>query len=193
MGGFLNQWLEEVAKPSVRARTFSSYSQMIRDLVAPELGSIRLAKLIPSDVQRLMSRKLEAGLSPRSVTYLRQVLRTALGRALKWGLVNRNVAALTDSPKVKRYEITPLSPDEARTFLATVENDRLYALFVVALTTGLREGELLGLAWADVDLDRAQARVRQQLQRLAGRLQLTEPKTSASSTWSPWPRWRWRL
>jgi integrase len=108
------------------------------------------------------------------------VLRIALGRAVKWGTLSRNVAGLADPPKAPRTAIVPLSLDETRTFLAAVAEDRLYPLYVLALTTGLREGELLGLAWSDVDLGHRQARIHQQLQRQDGRLQLVDTKTSAS-------------
>jgi len=180
VAGFLTRWLEEVVKPSVRPLTYRSYERVCRVHLIRELGHLRLSKLAPADVQGLMARKLAEGLAPRHVAYIRVVLRVALGRAVKWGDLNRNVAALTDPPKTRRFEIAPLGADEARTFLAATATDRLHALYVLALTTGLREGELLGLTWADTDLQRRQARVRQQLQRVDGKLALVEPKTSAT-------------
>lgn len=120
-------------------------------------------------------------LSPASVAYGRTVLRAALNQALRWGLVARNVAALVDPPRVTRKEVEPFTLDEARAFLAAVKGDRLEALYTVALALGLREGEALGLRWADIDLDGAMLAVRQQLQRVTGAgLQLVEPKTERS-------------
>ncbi len=180
VAGFLTRWLEETAKPSVRPKTYAGYRGVVRDHLLPELGRIRLAKLTPSDVQHLLNVKLGKGHSPRYVGYMRVVLRIALGKAVKWDLVRRNAAALTDPPKVVRYRKLPLSFEEAQTFLSSASRDRLHALYIVALTTGLREGEILGLSWTDVDLERRQLHVHQQLQRLDGRLQLVEPKTSSS-------------
>ena len=99
-----------------------------------------------------MNAKLGEGLSPKSVKYVRGVLRSALNDAVKWGLLSRNVASLVDPPRVERFEITPMTPAEARAFLASVKGDRLEALYSVALTLGLRQAEALGLRWEDVDL-----------------------------------------
>jgi integrase len=101
-----------------------------------------------------LNAKLAAGLSPRTLQYLRAVLRQALGQALKWGLVARNVAMLVDPPRVVRHEIQPLTPEQARAFLESVQEHRLRALFAVAFAVGLRQGEALGLQWANVDLDK---------------------------------------
>jgi len=178
--GFLNRWLEEVAKPSVRPKTYLGYRGVVRDHLVPDLGHIKLAKLTPADVQHLLVRKLGDGHSVTYVAYMRTVLRIALGRALRWDLVRRNVAGLTDKPKGPKKPISPLSFEEAQAFLSSASGDRLYAIYALALTTGLRQGELLGLSWADVDIAGRQLRVHQQLQRLDGRLQLVEPKSSAS-------------
>src|SRR5207247_9792282 len=103
-----------------------------------------------------------------------------LNQAQRWGLVARNSAALVNGPRVERYEIRPFTPEEARTFLANVRGHRLEALYSVALTLGLRQGEALGLRWQDVDLQLGYLRVAKQLQRLEGVFQLVEPKTARS-------------
>lgn len=108
------------------------------------------------------------------------MLRTALGVARRWELVDRNVATLVDPPRAKRPKIRPLEPAEARRFLESVRGDRLEALYSVALALGLRQGEALGLRWQDVDLDAGILRVRQQLQRVDTKLTLVEPKTERS-------------
>jgi integrase len=108
----------------------------------------------------VVSNNMFTGLSPRTVAYIRTVLRIALNRALKWGLVARNVAALTDPPRQERTERQPLTPEQARTFLKAVEGDRLEALYRVGLALGLRLGEALGLRWEDVDLDTGTLRIR---------------------------------
>jgi integrase len=128
----------------------------------------------------MMNSRLAAGLSKKSVAYMHQVLRTALGLAVRWDMVPRNVARLVDRPRVERTEINPLTPEEARRFLDAIRGHRLEALFSVALALGLRQGEALGLRWEDVDFDGGTIRVRNQLQRIEGKLTLVPPKTKRS-------------
>lgn len=185
---FLARWLEDVVKPSVRPKTYHSYAQLVRLHLAPGLGQHQLRKLQPQHVQAFMNEKLAAGLSPRTVQYLRAVLRRALGQALKWGLVARNVATLVDPPRMERPQLRALTPDESRRFLDAVRGDRLEALYAVALALGLRQGEALGLRWQDVDLDAGELRVRVALQRVQGQpLRLVEPKTRQSRRTLPLP------
>ena len=180
LGPFLHQWLDEVARPTVRASTFSSYEGIVRLHLTPDLGRLALAKLTPVDVQRLLNAKRAAGLSPRRVAYIHAVIRRALVTAERWGLVSRNVAKLVDPPRVQRHEIRPLSPEEARLLLDSAVGDRLVALYLTALATGLRQGELLGLRWEDVDLEARRLWVRHTLARVDAKLVLLEPKTERS-------------
>jgi integrase len=180
IGDFLTGWLQDSVKPSVRPKTYVSYEYMCRLHIIPSLGRHPLVKLAPAHVQVWMKEKREAGLSPRTVAYGRVVLRRALGQALKWGLVARNVASLVDPPRTERAEIQPLTPTQARAFLESVAEHRWSALFTVAIALGLREGEALGLSWSDVELDAKTLTVRRQLQRIEKRLQLVEPKTAKS-------------
>src|ERR687888_2143086 len=114
VGAFLADWLDNSARPKARERTYESYKSIVDKHLSPALGKIGLGKLGPSDVQRYLNAKLEAGQSARSVQYHRAVLRIALNQALKWGLVARNVAALVDPPRVRRPEVKPLELDQAR-------------------------------------------------------------------------------
>jgi len=181
LGPFLRSWLDDTARPTLRASTYSSYDDILRLHLIPGLGRIPLAKLTPADVQAFLNAKLESGLSPRRVQYLHAVLRRALGVAERWGLVSRNVAKLVDPPRVPRHEIEPLTPEQARRLIEAAAEDRLRALWVTALATGLRQGELLALRWEDVDLDgRKTLRVRHTLARVDGKLKLLEPKTDRS-------------
>jgi integrase len=177
---FLNRWLADTVTNRVRPVTLVSYTGLVRLHIIPDLGRVRLARLTPDQVQALLNRKLAAGASPRTVEYIRSVLRQALGHALRWNLVNRNVAALTDRPRPDRQEIRPLDPVEAERLLQHVRGDRLEALYVIALLLGLRQGEALGLRWDDVDLDKGFVQVRRSLTRIDGRFVLGEPKTPRS-------------
>ena len=131
-------------------------------------------------MQAFLNAKSASGLSPRSVGYLRAVLRQALGQAERWGMVTRNVARLADPPRIPRHEVRPFSPEEARRFLDAIRGDRLEALYLVALGVGLRQGEILGLAWSDVDLEASTLTVRHALQRVDRVLVLVEPKSATS-------------
>lgn len=179
----------------LRARTLRSYRDTVRLHIAPTLGPVRLTKLTPQHVQKWLNglrgaaaasrpkvgRPAPAGLSSRTVAYARTVLRIALGQAMRWGLVQRNAAALVSPPRVERKEVEPFTVDEARSFIKAVEGHRLEALYTVALALGLRQGEALGLRWEDVDLDAGTLSVRFQIQRVKGEgLQLVELKTTSS-------------
>ena len=171
LGAFLDAWLAEVVRRDAEPKTYEGYAYTA-GLIKPSLGRVPLDKLTPQHVQKLLNELLERGgaggqgLSPRTVQYARATLRRALGQALKWGLVARNVATLVEPPKSRRAEVQPFTEEEARALLAAAAGDRLAALYAVALTLGLRQGELLGLRWEDVDLDRGVLRVRQQLQHM---------------------------
>ena len=176
---FLERWIENV-RSSVRAKTHHSYTQLVRLHLVPGLGHLRLGRLQPEHVDAFLDRKRAAGLSPRTCQYLRAVLRIALNRAIKRKLVAQNAAALADAPRVVRAEVQSLTPDQARTFLPAIAEHHLYPLIVVAVSCGLREGELLGLQWPDVDLDRDVLRVRHALERLGKGWRLIEPKSEGS-------------
>jgi integrase len=180
LGPFLRTWLDEVAKPTIRASTYASYDDIVRLHLIPGLGRIALAKLSPDEVQAFLNAKLANGLSPRRVQYLHAVLRRALVTAERWGMVSRNVAKLVDPPRVPRHEIAPLTPEQARQLIDAAADDRYQALYVTAVATGLRQGELLGLRWEDIDLEARRLNVRHSLARVNRKLVLLEPKTTRS-------------
>jgi integrase len=180
VGQFLTHWLEHSAKPTIRPSTYRGYEEKIRVHLNPVLGKVRLRQLTPQIVQAFFNEKHQAGLAPRTVYQLRAVLRSALNDGLRWGLVARNAAALAEGPRIRHEEIQPLSPHEAKTLLDVISGDRLEALYSVALAVGLRQGEALGLHWADVDLEAGTLRVRTSLQQVNGEWQFVEPKTSRS-------------
>jgi integrase len=120
---------------------------------------------------------IEAGKAPATVRYARAVLRVALRQAVRWGLIARNPVYLVDGPRVETHEIQPFDLVQAQAFLAAVVNDRLEALWSVALSLGLRQGEALGLRWDDIKLEKAELLVRHQLQRVDRKLVLVPTKT----------------
>lgn len=134
-----------------------------------------------------MNAQLKENRSARLVQYQRTILRCALNQAVKWNLVARNVAALVDPPRYSKPEVVPLNPDEVNKFLEVIKGDPLETVFHVALSLGLREGEVLGLRWRDIDLDERIARIRVSLQRIDKKLQLVELKTERSRRALPIP------
>lgn len=186
---FLASWLESKQHSLRSPRTWDRYEQVCRIHLAPAIGRVRLAKLSPQHIERLQARMLQAvdtagdpAYSPRTVRHVRTVLHTALEDALRKGLVQRNVCDLVDAPHVPHQEMATWTPEQARTFLATAEGDRLYALFVLALSTAMRQGELFGLRWSDVDVDAAELTVTYAVQRskLRGLRVDAEPKTATA-------------
>ncbi len=177
---YLERWLEDSAKVSTRPRTHGRYAELLRLHVIPVLGHTLLEKLAPADVQRLLNRKLAEGLSAKTVRHIRGVLSTALGRAVKWNLVARNAAALTDAPRAVPTNIRAFDSDEARRFIDVVAGERHEALYLLTITLGLRRGEVLALKWNDIDLGAGLIHVRASLQRVNGSLQLSETKTQKS-------------
>lgn len=179
VGEFLTQWLTAI-RTRLRPKTYRSYEQIVRLHLIPVIGTLPLVKLQPQHVQQLVSSRLQRGLSARTADYCRIVLRVALNDAVKWGIIARNVAALADPPQRDPVQHRAWSVDEARRFLAAVRGDRLEALYTVALALGLRQGELLGLTWDNVDLEHGLLRVTQQLQWIEGKPVLLPPKSAAS-------------
>jgi len=176
---FLDSWIEDVATPRVRPKTLTHYKYLINNHIVPGLGKIPLLKLSPQQVQRFLTEKLES-LSPKTTQHLRTCLRVALGTAVKWGLVQRNAAALADPPPRPERRVRFLSEEELGRFEAAARGHHFEAAFTVALSTGAREAEVLGLQWPRVDLEKKQIEIAVQLQRIAGKLILTTPKTEKS-------------
>ncbi|MBF8267735.1 MAG: Integrase [Dehalococcoidia bacterium] len=179
-GVFLETWLRDAATPRVRPKTLLRYQQIVRLHIAPEIGRVPLARLTPQHVEEMLSEVSAKGASPRTVEHCRAVLRNALHHAMRHSLVGRNVAALADAPHVPVREITPLTPDAARRILDAVLNDRLLALFTVALACGLRQSETLGLRWSDVNVDAGTLSIQRTLQRVNGAFAFFPPKTPRS-------------
>lgn len=181
VGQWLEEWLTDVkAHDGTRGSTLARYRQVVRVHLAPGLGRVRLDQLTARDVQRFLVGR-SAVLSPASVVKVHAVLRVALGDAERLELVARNAARSVRAPRLARQERRVLTPAEARRFLDLVATDRLEAVIVLAVTLGLRRGEVLGLRWADVDLGAGLLRVERALQRVGGDLRLVEPKTRGSA------------
>jgi integrase len=187
LGDYLEWWLDNCVRASVRPRTYESYADLTRRHLMPLLGSTQLTRLTAEQVQALANGKFAAGLSARTVHYVCSVLHHALEQAHLLGLVSRNVARLVCLPRMTRLKVQPFTPVQARTFLQAIKGNRLEALCTVALACGLRQGEVLGLQWEDLDLERGSVTVRHTLARIDGQRVLAEPKTEQSHRTIPLP------
>lgn len=177
---YLARWLEEAARLKVRPSTFNSYRLNARRL-ATLLGRHKLNQLTPQLIQGAYARLLKDGLAPRSVRQAHVVLHSALRQAMRWGMVGRNAADGAIVPRPAPREMATLSAEELQSFFESVEPEPLRPLWILLATTGLREGEALGLMWDDVDLANATLIVRRALQRQTGAGQvIVDPKTSRS-------------
>ena len=180
VGEYLDRWLKDSVRGTVRISTFERHEQIIRAHLMPSFGRMKLKALTPAHVRSLHREKLDAGLAPATVRKIHSTLHKALSQAVADGLIPRN-AADVKAPRPAPEEMRPLSEAEARTFLdaARESGDRFEPLYVLAITTGLRRGELLGLRWDDADLSEARGtlRVGRALVREGGRYILGETKT----------------
>jgi integrase len=138
---------------TVRRSTYVRYEGLVRNHINPSIGRMKLKGLTPTHVRSLYRKKLDSGLAPRSVNYIHVTLHKALEQAVLDGLVPRNVSEGVKAPQVREEEIKPLSPTQVRALLAAAREDRLEGLYVLAIHTGLRQGELLGLKWTDIDFN----------------------------------------
>jgi integrase len=175
---FLTDWLENSVKPKNKQLTHRSYEWIIRIHLIPGLGKLQLVQLTPQKLQAFINERSATGLSAATVKHINAALRAALSQAHRWQLVHQNAAKLVTLPRSVRYQPTILAPEQARELLAFVRGRRFEALFTVALTMGLRRGEILGLRWIDLDLDKGLLNVRHSLERVKGEgLRLAEPKS----------------
>lgn len=163
VGEYLKRWLANSVRDTVRQRTYEGYAHMVERHISPTLGRVKLKSLTPAHVRGLYRERLGSGLSARTVQYAHTTLNKALKQAVADGLIPRNAAASVKAPRPRRTEIKPLNREQVRTLFNAVSGHRLEALYVVAVTAGLREGELLGLRWEDVDLERGMLQVRRTL------------------------------
>ncbi len=179
---YLGLWLKNSVRDTVRTSTYERNQQIVDLHVVPALGRLKLKALTPAQVRWLYREKLDQGLSSATVHKMHVVLHKALGQAVRDGLIPRNVTEAVKVPQVRRKEIEPLSAGETKKLLTTASEagDRFEALYVLAVTTGLRQGELLALRWDDVDLEGGVLRVRRTLTRAKGSYSLGEPKTARS-------------
>lgn len=196
VGAWLDVWAGSYL-PDVKPSTRYYYEGCIRNHLKPAFGAVRLESLRPHAVQKFYNglsagKDGKPGLSPSTVRLVRLVLAEAMGKAVELGYIRNNPAAACILPRKEAKEKTPLDGEAVGAFLEAIKGHRFESLFTVALFTGMREGELLGLLWDCVDFERGTICIDKQLQRkreLGGPRSyiLTSTKTGKSRIISPAP------
>jgi integrase len=184
---FLTDWLENTHRRRLRPRTYERYREALYLHIVPSLGHIQLQKLTARQVQAFYTRKADQGFAPATIIYYHSVLHNALDTAVKWGLVVRNVCDLVAPPRKERFEIQPLTIEQMQHLLATLYGHKWEALYTLAMATGMRRGEILGLKWQDINFEAGRLQVRRVLSRVPTHMPArehvyveAEPKTQKS-------------
>src|SRR5262245_16667938 len=165
---YLQQWLETV-NGTVAPATYARYRSQVRVHAIPALGRVKLDRLTPEHFEQLYRDKLAAGLAPRSIGHLHAVLRIAFNQAVRRGLLPANPLALVRPPRPPAREVRTLTAEQIRVLLIAAAGHRFEALFVLAVTTGMRRGEVMALRWTDIDLAAGSLQVRGSVYRERGR------------------------
>ena len=174
---YLTRWLSNSVRDTVRQRTYERYESIVRVHLAPAIGKVKLKALTPDHVRGLYRKKLDGGLAPRTVLHIHRTLSKALKQATDDGLIPRNAAAPVKPPRPSREEIRPLNREQVRALFEAAREDRLEALYLVAITAGLRRGELQGLKWEDLDLEAGTLQVQRTLSEPKGGYVFEAPKS----------------
>jgi len=182
---WISPWLDTV-RAEVSPNTHERYADIVRGFLVPAIGNLPLSKLTAAHIQTAYNRWAETGrrdgkdggLSARTRRHIHRILKSALSRAVKQQLVARNAAVLIDRlPKVERQEMTALSGEQSQRLLAAIARTRVYWPVMIALSTGMRRGEILALRWRNTDLDRGSIRVVENLEQTKAGLRFKSPKT----------------
>jgi len=178
---FLDRWLSDVAKNKLRARTFDNYESLLNCHVRKILGTKRLSDIQAYEVQKLYNDMKKAEYSPKTIRHVHNVLSPAFKQAVKWRMLMQNPCDLCELPRMEKPEMMYFTPEETTIFLSAAKDDKFYAVFLLAIETGMRPEEYLALQWKDVDFVNNSVSVRRALvAKKGGGFIFTEPKTKKS-------------
>lgn len=179
MADYLDRWLATSAK-NLRPKSRERYEELIRLHIVPIIGNVKLEKLRPLHLERVYEEVLSKGRSAQTALHVHRLLFNALRRAVAWQLLERNVAEAVTAPRPEKRDIAPLTKRDAIRLLEAVRDSDLEVPTVLALGTGMRLGEVLGLRWQDVDLETGHARIVQTMQQTKEGPKTAPPKTQRS-------------
>lgn len=195
LGEWIDRWLEDYAKQRIRVKSYEKYEGCLRLYIKPALGGITITRLKSPDIQRVFNQLLEhggkdkKGISPLTIKNTRRYLISCLEQAVKDGLLPRNIAKNTNPPKITKMEVKPLNEEQSKILTATAKETGALPHMVILLTlsTGMRLGEVFGLKWDDIDIDRGIIRVQRELVTSNHTQYFEEPKTAKSRRQIPLP------
>ena len=177
----LDLWLEGTMRPRLRPGSYRDYERYVRLHLRPGLGHLRVQAVTPVTLQAWYRRLLEAGLTPRTVQGCHIRLTGAFRAAVDWGMISSNPCDRAKPPSSAAARFSVWTPEQGAAFLCASEGRRFHAVWVLALATGMRRGELLGLRWQDVDLEQRTLTLRHQLDRSGDGWVAVPLKTAGSS------------
>jgi integrase len=175
---YLERWLENTAKPKVQPRTHVRYVQLVRLRINPHIGGVRLAKVVPLHVEQLFAGLERDGVSARGCQMAGTMLHTALRDAVRLRLIPFNLASEIAKPRPQKQEMQVYDAEQVARFLVAAREDRLYAMYVLALDTGMRQWELFALQWTDIDFATSSIQVQRSLEEINGKLRVKETKSA---------------
>jgi len=179
LGVFLDEWLESM-RSNLKATSWQDYHWVVKSQIKPWLGKVKLRDLRARQIQAFYNTQSREGVSQHTLRKIHAILHKSLKQATRWDMISANPAASVDRPKQRRVEMTAWTEEQARSFLSGVKESRHVNLYFLAIATGLRQGELLGLQWKDVDWGGSRLQIQRQVQRIKGKgLVFTEPKSRA--------------
>lgn len=179
---FLENWLEVRVQRTVRPSTFDSYSRAIKKRIIPALGNLTLQKLNVLHIENFISDLSKENLTPEYITYIHAILRTALYQAVRWEILQKNPAASASPPRIPKRVPKVWNQQQVKLFLENAREGKsnYYIVYLLAIWTGMRRGEILGLRWKDIDLEAGTISIVQNLVYTGKRLLIQEPKTPGS-------------
>lgn len=188
VGEYLERWLTDYAAIKVAGTTFQRYESVVRHHLVPDLGAIRLSQLKPLDIQRVYAQwlrggrkdKREGGLTAQTVHHHHTILKGALRQAVRWQLIGLNPAEAVEPPTPNRRERQTYTAGQVNAILEAARGDVMYMPILLAVTTGMRRGEILALKWSDVDLEKGILSVQRSLEQVGTKITAKKTKTKRS-------------
>lgn len=177
---FADKFLSDVAAHTMREKTYISYESYLRLHIRPTLGRLKLTEIQPHHIQRLYSQKLADGLSKKTVLHIHTYLRRVLNQAVKWELIHRNPCQSVTPPKVDKRTPSVWTVEQAQSFLRATAEHRWHAIYLIALTSGARRGEILGMEWQNLNWARSTITISKTIVEVKGVAKVSDPKTRQS-------------
>ncbi len=175
---YLSRWLENTARPQVQPKTHLRYEQLVRLRINPHIGGVKLARLAPLHIEQLFACLEREKVSARGRQMAGTMLHTALRDAVRLRLIPFNPASEVAKPRPRKQEMQVYDQDQAAQFLDAAREDRLYAMYVLALDTGMRQGEMFALQWTDFDFPTGSVLVQRSLEEINGHHRVKETKSA---------------